>query len=56
MRFCLLLAASLLWAPGLCAEDQSPVITPAMLGTAGELIQRARQGNEAFAIVESLTT
>mgnify|MGYP001820164454 FL=1 len=56
MRFCLLLAASLLWAPGLCAVDESPVITPAMLGTAGELIQRARQGNEAFAIVESLTT
>ena len=56
MRLFSLLAASLLWVSGLCAADESPVITPAMLATAGELIQRARRDNEAFAIVESLTT
>jgi len=56
MRLFSLLAASLLWVCGHCAADQSPVITPAMLATAGGLIQRAQRDNEAFAIVESLTT
>ncbi|MEJ2531836.1 MAG: M20/M25/M40 family metallo-hydrolase [Halioglobus sp.] len=56
MRFATLLAASLLSATGLCAADESPLITPAMLATAGALVQRAREDNAAYAIVESLTT